>query len=138
MSAAFDFDPAIVDAVHNLVTENDVAIGWLTTWGPNSKAFVEQAFDGKLAGGYVLAKIPARYRGAVPANWKFAGLKARLAVTGQRFVWVDDEVIDMEVAGNPNFTATDVSATEGLLMRTKSEIGLTMLQVEFIREFVRS
>ncbi|MEB0014907.1 hypothetical protein QN416_25240, partial [Glaciimonas sp. Cout2] len=75
------------------ISANNIELGWLTTWGPNVLAFIEQALDGKLAGGFVLAKKPERRRGAVPAEWKRAALRARIESTGQPWIWADDEEI---------------------------------------------
>jgi Arc/MetJ family transcription regulator len=92
-----DINPQVIEALDALVSNNagNIELGWLTTWGPNVRAFVEQALDGRLAGGFVLTKPPPRYRGAVPANWKTAALRARIATTGQPWIWADDEEIAM-------------------------------------------
>ena len=78
-----DVNPKVIDALDAFVAANNVELGWLTTWGPNVRAFVEQALDGKLAGGFVLAKRPAGHRGAVPAEWKRTALRTRIETTGQ-------------------------------------------------------
>ena len=130
-SYMIDFDPAVITALDDVVRDHNIVIGWLTTWGPNARAFIEQAFDGKLSGGHVLKKMPARHRGHVPANWKYTGLRDRVQVTGQKFVWVDDEAIDMSV-DEPGF---DEFTAGGLLLRTDPVTGITFAQIELIRAY---
>ena len=129
-----DFDPAIVAAVEQLITGLDLQIGWLTSWGPNARAFIEQAFDGALAGGFVLAKQPKRYRGVIPGDWKAVALAHRIATTGQRWVWVDDEAIG--VTGNEPGREHEFSDVPGLFVPTDPVTGLTLGQVEQIRAFL--
>ncbi|TFD52377.1 hypothetical protein E3T46_05790 [Cryobacterium sp. Hh11] len=88
-----DIDPAVVQALDTFIQTNNVELGWLTSWGPNVRAFIEQALDGKLSGGFVLASRPPRYRGAVPAAWKRTALRARVESTQQPWIWADDEEI---------------------------------------------
>ncbi|TFB90085.1 hypothetical protein [Cryobacterium luteum] len=86
-----DINPNVIDALGTFIQTDNVEFGWLTTWGPNVRAFIEQALDGNLSGGFVLAKKPARSRGAVPAEWKRRALRARVETTGQPWIWADDE-----------------------------------------------
>lgn len=131
-----DFDPEIVQELDTLIRDRDIELGWLTTWGPNARAFIEQAFDGLLAGGFVLKKMPPRYRGAVPANWKQSGLRDRVQATGQPWAWVDDDAIDM-ARSVPGFDQVQDIGPRGLLMPTVPETGITREQIAAIHDFAK-
>lgn len=133
-----DFYPAVVDALDELVHEGCVELGWLTTWGPNMRAVVEQAFDGRLAGGFVLKKMPAKVRGFRPADWKLTGLRERVAATGQSWVWADDE--EVEIARRQYGLGNDqtLTAVPGLPIATDQSVGLTVDHVAEIRAFFGS
>jgi hypothetical protein len=88
-----DFYPERIAELDRIVRAHGVNIGWLTSWGPNVKALIEQAFDGKLAGGFILKKEPPKYRGHRPADWKFTGLRDHLHAHPTPWAWVDDEQI---------------------------------------------
>lgn len=98
-----DFYPERIAELDRIITTYGVELGWLTAWGPNVRALVEQAFDGQLAGGFILKKQPPRYRGARHEDWKFTGLRARtrssreiLAAVGSRAFWWHVELADAE------------------------------------------
>ena len=133
-----DFDPAVIVALDAFIRDHDVELGWLTTWGPNTKALVEQAFDGLLGGGAVLAKMPPRVRGFRPANWKLLALRERIAMTGQPWVWVDDDAVAdatiyYDLANDPV-----LSAVPGHPVPTVPEVGLTLAEIAGMTAFVRS
>jgi hypothetical protein len=130
-----DFDPAIIQALDTVIRDCDIQLGWDTTWGPNVRALIEQAFDGLLRDGFVLCQMPARYRGAIPADWKLSGLRRRVAQTSQPWVWVDDDAIDM-ARYDGTFTEASVHPTApGLLIPTNPVTGITFAEIESIREF---
>lgn len=98
-----DFYPERIAELDRIVRTYGVVIAWLTTWGPNVKAIVEQAFDGHLSGGFVLKKQPPKYRGARPADWKFTGLRDHLRDHPVPWAWVDDEQIELGRTFNPHW-----------------------------------
>ncbi|MFE6966971.1 hypothetical protein ACFVAJ_17805 [Agromyces sp. NPDC057679] len=131
-----DFYQDIVDEFDDLVRTFQVELGWNTTWGPNIRAVIEQAFDGKLAGGFVLKKQPPKYRGHRPADWKLKGLRDRIAVTGQPWIWSDDEVILAEMVTNPAFDESHVGDAPGLFFTPDQEFGLTESDLARMRAFL--
>jgi hypothetical protein len=135
-SFMIDFDPEIIAEVDDMVREFDMQIGWLTTWGPNMKAVIEQAFDGLLAGGFVLKKMPPKYRGKTPFGWKYTGLRDHLEVTGQPWAWADDEDIDLAQA-HGFMTDADSVGPRGLLVRTRPVSGITVDEIELVRAAAR-
>ncbi|AZZ55055.1 hypothetical protein [Rathayibacter iranicus] len=58
------FREAFFDAPHDLVASGAVRFGWLITCGANARVIVEQAFSGRLAGGYVRDPTEMRREGA--------------------------------------------------------------------------
>jgi hypothetical protein len=124
-----DFDDIVIDALDELVASGRVGLGWLTTWGPNARALVEKAFDGRLAGGFVLAKQPPRYRGAIPATWKHVALRTHLAAHPRPYAWVDDEAIAMAGLTPGADDASAFPASPGLLIATDPAVGLTFNDV---------
>lgn len=132
-----DVNPEVIDALDAFVATNNVELGWLTTWGPNVRAFVEQALEGKLAGGFVLAKRPARSRGAVPAEWKRTALRARVETTGQPWIWADDE--EMAIGRtSPNFGDNAIFAVPNLMFEPAPTLGLTLDDVAAMERFAAS
>ena len=127
-----DFEPEIIVELDTLIRDHNLELGWLTTWGPNARALVEQAFDGLLSGGFVLQKMPARYRGAIPANWKQSGLRDRVQATGQPWAWVDDDAIDMARSDSWFDQERDIGP-RGLLVPTVPATGITREQIAAIR-----
>lgn len=138
-----DWDDELVDALSALIVKHDLELGWLTTWGPNVRALIEQAFENRLAGGFVLKKQPALYRGARPADWKFTGVEARIAQTRQRWVWVDDEAVLLaEAMGQLELPASGqeslIAGVPGLAIVTNENTGLTLEQVKRIDTWLES
>ncbi|MDY7529230.1 MULTISPECIES: hypothetical protein [unclassified Cryobacterium] len=132
-----DIDPKVIDALDKFISANNIELGWLTTWGPNVLAFIEQALDGKLAGGFVLAKKPERRRGAVPAEWKRAALRARIESTGQPWIWADDEEIAIGRTW-PDFDDDPIFAVPHLMVEPAPTIGLTVDHVVAMERFAES
>ncbi|KQO98804.1 HAD domain-containing protein [Leifsonia sp. Leaf264] len=131
-----DFDADIIAALDDTIRTHQIELGWLTTWGPNARALVDQALGGKLAGGFVLAKIPPRVRGFRDARWKLNALRARVAHTGQPFIWADDVEIAGERLINRAFNIDDVAAgIPGLLIATDEAVGITAADVADIDRF---
>lgn len=124
-----DFDDAVIDALDALVSSGRIGLGWLTTWGPNVRALVEQAFDGRLSGGFVLAKQPPRYRGAIPATWKHAALAAHLAQHPRPYAWCDDDAIVMAGLTPAADDATAFPGSPGLLIAPDPAVGLAVADV---------
>ena len=116
---------------------SNVELGWLTTWGPNVWAFVEQALDGKLAGGFMLAKRPAGHRGAVPAEWKPAVLRTRIETTGQSWIWADDE--EMAIGRtSPGFETDQIFTVPHTMVEPAPTDGLTVDDVAAMEKFAAS
>lgn len=92
-------------------------------------AIIEQAFDGRLAGGYVLKKMPALYRKHRPANWKYTGLRDRIASTGQPWIWVDDEATEMARLDGVFDDGDIIAGIPGLPVVTDEHYGLTLEQI---------
>ena len=132
-----DIDPAVIDALDAFITANNIELGWLTTWGPNARAFIEQALDGKRAGGFVLAKKPERHRGAVPAEWKRTALRARIESTGQPWIWADDEEIAIGRTWS-DFDQDPIFAVPNLMFEPAPTAGLTMDDVAAMERFAAS
>lgn len=132
-----DFYPERIAELDRIVTDYGVELGWLTTWGPNVRALVEQAFDGQLAGGFILKKQPDRYRGARPADWKFIGLLTRIRETRQPWVWVDDEQIEIAERFHPEWLDELRSLAPGLPVHVDEREMITAVQLESIEEFFR-
>lgn len=130
-----DFYPERIAELDRIITDYGVELGWLTTWGPNVRALIEQAFDGQLAGGFVLKKQPARYRGSRPADWKFTGLRDRIRATGQPWVWVDDEQIAIAELYEPHWLEELRSLAPGLTVHVDEREMVTMDQLALIEEF---
>jgi hypothetical protein len=123
-----DFNPLIIAELDRLIRAHGIELGWLTTWGPNVVALIEQALDGKLSGGYILAKRPKSSHGWIPANWKYYGLRDRLAVTGQPWAWFDDDAIDMSLASellSRRSGIDTIAGVDGLLVPTNDATGIT-------------
>jgi Arc/MetJ family transcription regulator len=131
-----DINPQVIDALDVFISNssNNIELGWLTTWGPNVRAFVEQALDGRLAGGFVLAKPPPRYRGAVPATWKTAALRARITTTGQPWIWADDEEIAM-ARTLQGFDDDPIFAVPHVIFEPVPTVGLTLDDVAAMTRF---
>ncbi|TFD56975.1 hypothetical protein E3T43_08605 [Cryobacterium sp. Hh7] len=132
-----DIDPKVIDALDAFITSNNIELGWLTTWGPNVRAFIEQALNGMLSGGFVLTKKPSRSRGAVPAEWKRAALRARLESTGQPWIWVDDEEIAIGRT-SLNFSDDPIFAVPHLMFEPAPTVGLTVDDVAAMERFAAS
>jgi hypothetical protein len=131
-----DFDPALVAAVAALIAKHDLELGWLTSWGPNVRGLIEQAFDGVLAGGFILKKMPPLYRKVRSAAWKYTGLRDRVAATGQTWVWVDDEAVEMARLDGVFADGETVAGVPGLPVTTLEHPGLTLAQVGEIDQFL--
>ena len=132
-----DVNPKVIDALDAFVAANNVELGWLTTWGPNVRAFVEQALDGKLAGGFVLAKRPAGHRGAVPAEWKRTALRTRIETTGQSWIWVDDE--EMAIGRtSPGFESDQIFTVSHMMVEPAPTVGLALDDVAAMEGFATS
>lgn len=132
-----DYDPAIVNSMADLITALKIELGWLSTWGPNMKTVIEQAFDNQLSGGYILGKIPKRVRGAVPANWKYVALQNRVKETQQKWVWIDDEAIAMSsLQAEATGTLHRIDGVEGLLLPTNPAEGITLKQIQIIKDYL--
>ncbi|WP_159601623.1 HAD domain-containing protein [Agromyces humi] len=133
-----DFYPEIVAELDEIVRSGVAELGWLTTWGPNIRAVIEQAFDGKLSGGFVLKKQPPKFRGFRPADWKLTGLRDRVAVTGQPWVWLDDEVILAEKVTNPGFNESSVGSAPGMFIIPDQAVGITAEDIAAIWQFIET
>ena len=132
-----DIDPRVILALDTFIQTNNIELGWLTTWGPNVRAFIEQALDGKLSGGFVLAKKPPRYRGAVPAEWKRTALRARIETTGQSWIWVDDE--EMAIGRtSPGFESDLIFTVPHMMVEPALTVGLTVDDVAAMERFAAS
>ncbi|SDS54852.1 hypothetical protein [Microterricola viridarii] len=132
-----DIDPQVILALDAFVRTHNVELAWLTTWGPNVRAFIEQALDGKLSGGFVLAKKPPRYRGAVPAEWKRTALRARIETTGQPWIWADDEEIAIGRTWS-DFDEDPIFAVPNLMFEPAPTVGLTVDDVAAMERFAVS
>lgn len=122
------FREDVVDALHALVASGAVEFGWLTTWGPNARAVVEQAFSGRLAGGYVLAKKPKKLRGYRNPDWKRHALENRVAELGTRWVWAEDEEVPRARADG-SLDDDTLAGIPGLAFGTDESVGLTPADV---------
>ena len=129
-----DVDPRVIDALDTFIQTNNVELGWLTSWGPNVRASIEQALDGKLSGGFVLAKKPARYRGGVSGEWKRTALRARVRTTGQPWIWADDEEIAIGRT-SLNFSDDPIFAVPNQVFEPAPTVGLTMDDVAAMQKF---
>jgi hypothetical protein len=136
-----DVNPQVIDALDTFVnrgsSSSNIELGWLTTWGPNVRAFIEQALDGRLAGGFVLAKRPGQYRGGVPSGWKSAAMRAQIATTGQPWIWADDEEIAM-ARMSPDFYEDPIFAVPHLMFEPAPTVGLTLDDVAAMETFAES
>lgn len=132
-----DIEPTVIYALDKFISANNIELGWLTTWGPNVRAFIEQALDGKLSGGFVLAKKPPRYRGAMPAEWKRTALRARIETTGQPWIWADDEEITIGRTW-PDFDDDPIFAVPHLMFEPAPIVGLTEDDVATMKRFAAS
>jgi hypothetical protein len=124
-----DWDDDTIDGLVELIALHDLELGWLTSWGPNMQHVIEQAFDGRLAGGFIVKKMPPLFRKKRPADWKFTGLRDRVAATGQSWIWVDDEAV-IEASNSGVFDDGDVIAgVGGLPVTTDEHYGITTAQL---------
>ena len=140
-SFLINHNPDVIAELDRICRDNNIAIGWLTQWGPNVRALVEQVFDGKLAGGFVLGKIPRRRRGAVPADWKYRALEKHVAATGHAWVWVEDDSIDMAVADGllvKNHGDAIISGVPGLLIPASRDLGLNFTDLGILDRWARA
>ncbi|WP_104129691.1 hypothetical protein [Cryobacterium sp. N21] len=132
-----DIDPAVVQALDTFVQTNNVELGWLTSWGPNVRAFIEQTLDGKLSGGFVLGSRPPRYRGAVLAEWKRTALRALVETAGQPWIWADDEEIAIGRT-SPNFGDDLIFTVSHMMLEPAPTVGLTVDDVAAMERFATS
>ncbi|WP_167050898.1 hypothetical protein [Salinibacterium sp. ZJ77] len=128
------YDSRIVDALDALVHGYGLELAWLTTWGPNMRTVVEQAFGGRLAGGYILAKQPSRVRGRRDPHWKARALHDARVPTGNRpWIWADSDASGDTIAPAPHLTEGDTPRL--LLAPPTGGYGLTPVDMERIRRF---
>ena len=129
------FDPDAIGELDALIHETDIELCWLTYWGPNVIPLIEQAFDGLLSGGYVLAKKPKRHRGHIPMYWKQDAIEELIVPTGTPWAWADDEAIDIAMTRDDFASGSSRGTAPHLLLPTKPTTGLTVEQIAELRAF---
>jgi hypothetical protein len=132
-----DYDLETVQALDDVIRAHCIALGWSTTWGPNVRPLIEQAFGGLLAGGYVLEKMPAKYRGRRNEFWKRDALVNRVIPTGLPFIWADDDEVTIALTtGSFTDTLASPSTAPHLLLATDSTTGITLAEIASIDTFL--
>lgn len=131
-----DSDPEVITALDRELRRPGVRLGWLTSWGDDVDLLVANAFGGLLAGGYVIATRPDEIFVAI--DWKLRALLVHLEALGNPpYVWADDDAVAEALLFRPAFA--DSSGQGGqprLLIDTDRHEGLTMTEVDAIREFI--
>jgi hypothetical protein len=126
-------DLAVIAALDEQVRRPGVRLCWLSTWGKDVDRVVSHAFNGMLSGGHVIAERPdGKF---VPMDWKLRALLLHLEEHGHPpFVWADDDAVIAAALFRPEFKLE--TAGERLLFDTDPETGLTLADVEEIRQFL--
>jgi hypothetical protein len=126
-------DRAVIAALDEQVRRPGVRLGWLTTWGKDVDRLVSDAFNGMLSDGYVIAERPDEI--FVAMDWKLRALLLHLEEQGYPpYVWADDDAVNAALLFRPAFKME--MARERLLFDTDAERGLTLSDVEKIRQFL--
>jgi hypothetical protein len=132
-----DYDLEVVQALDDVIRTHRIGLGWLTTWGPNVRPLIEQAFGGLLSGGYVLEKMPPLYRGKRNEYWKWDAIVDRAIPAGLPFIWVDDEEVAVALTTGSFHNSLDAPSTPPhLLLATDSKTGITLAEVASIDAFL--
>jgi len=125
--------PAVIVELDEIVQTPGVQLVWLTSEAPwLLPRAVELAFGGRLTNGMVL--VP-RYR---VSNWKMPQIHAYLSSVGNPpYVWADDRAIEFAFRVSSAFREGDLGPSQRLLIQPDPGIGLTLNDVEDIRDFIR-
>ena len=129
-------DVAVVEALDEQLKREGVGFGWLTTWDADVDLLIEGPFQGRLAGGYIVAARPNEI--FIASDWKLRALLDHLDELGHpAYVWADDDAVKEAVLFRPAFaSATGRGGGVRLLLSTEKEMGLTLKDVGQIREFI--
>lgn len=126
--------PAVIVELDEIVRTPGVQLVWVSSDAPwILPRAIELAFGGRLTGGVV---VTDRSR---TSNWKMAQLLRYLRSTGDPpYIWADDSAIDFAFRVSRAFRDGDVGPSRRLLITTDPATGLTLDEVEAIREFGHS
>lgn len=124
--------PAVIVELDEIVHPPGVRLLWVTSAPRVVSRAVELAFGGRLADGLALVDEHRQ------SNWKMVVLLDYLRSAGSpAFVWVDNSAIEFAFRVSPAFRNGDIGPRQRLLISTDPNIGLTLDDVEAIRDFVQ-
>lgn len=125
-----DFYPDRIAELDRIVRAHGVNIGWLSSWGETVDTAIEQAFDGLLAGGFILAHPPRKGPdGSRPRDWKFYGLRSHLQTFPTPWAWVDDEEIANALQYDPRRLTGLTALAPGLQVHVDEATTITEKQL---------
>ncbi|MDQ4214050.1 HAD domain-containing protein [Microbacterium sp. ASV81] len=125
--------PAVIVELDEIVRKPGVQLVWVSSDAPwTLPRAIELAFGGRLASGVV---VTDRSRAS---NWKMTQLLRYLRSAGDPpFVWADDKAIEFAFRVSRAFRDGNVGPSQRLLITTSPATGLTLDEVEAIREFMQ-
>ncbi|MFF7292035.1 hypothetical protein ACFY9N_05810 [Microbacterium sp. NPDC008134] len=124
--------PAVTVELDEIVQPTGVQLLWVTAAPRFVPRAVELAFGGRLADGVVLVDEHGQ------SNWKMVVLLDYLESVGSpAFVWADNSAIEFAFRVSPAFRGGDIGPRQRLLISPDPAIGLTLDDVEVIRDFVQ-
>lgn len=129
-------DREIIKALDEQLLRPGVSLGWLTTWDIDVDRLIAGPFEGRLSGGHVIAARPDDI--FVPIDWKLRALLIHLDELGNPpYAWADDDAVNEALLFRPSFAdGTGRGGGERLLLPTDKEVGLTLDDVDQLREFI--
>lgn len=126
--------PAVIVELDEIVSMPGVQLVWVSSDAPwILPRAIELAFDGRLTDGLV---ITDRSRAS---NWKMVQLLRYLRSAGDPpYIWADDTAIEFAFRVSGAFRDGNLGPSQRLLITTTRSTGLTLDEVEAIREFGHS
>lgn len=123
--------PAVIVELEEIAQMPGVQLAWVSSDAPRVlPRVIELAFGGRLTGGVVITD------GRRASNWKMTELLRYLRSAGDPpYVWADDSAIEFAFRVSHAFRESDVGPSQRLLIPTNPSTGLSLDDVEAIREF---
>ncbi|MGH8953681.1 MAG: hypothetical protein ACRDVF_01575 [Microbacterium sp.] len=122
--------PAVIAELDDIVQLPGVQLVWLTSAPTFLPRAIELAFGGRLTDGIVLADHRKQ------SNWKMTKLVGHVRSVGNPpYVWADATAIEFAFRVSPAFRNDDIGPRQRLLICPDPSIGLTLDDVEAIRDF---
>lgn len=122
--------PAVIVELDEILQSPGVQLAWVTAMPEFVPRAIELAFGGRLTDGALITD-PNR-----PSNWKQTQLLLYLRSQGNPpYVWIDKSAIEFACRVSPAFRNGDIGPSQRLLISTNLSVGLTLDDIESIREF---